>query len=219
MTGLFPLRLKGGLVAMLLAICGAALANEPDLSQRFRVEGDRLIFDTKAPLEGKEQDINSGDVDAMRDVLRRHKGIKVLELESTGGGHYPSIELAELVIDFGLDTHVPNICESSCVTIFLGGTKRTLARGARIGFHQLTWNPSAIEEYYNDHREWREWETPFEFAEWMYEDTQTETFNRLTFMINRGVDANFAIQSLRRPDGSLWRPYRAVLLAAGVLTE
>lgn len=216
----FCARLFGG--ALLVAgLAGAAAAQDedPDTSERFRVQGDRLIYDTIALVDGQEQEIRYSDVDLLRDTLRRHKEIKVLELESKGGGHYPSVELAELVIDFELDTHVPNICESSCVTILLGGAKRTMARGARIGFHQLSWGASAIEEYYNEQRERQAWETPFEFAQWMYDDTQTETFNRLKYMIDRGVDSAFAIQSLRRPDAPMWRPYRAVLLAAGVLTE
>ena len=170
-------------------------------------------------IDGKERGVRGADIKALREMLRKHPDITTMELESTGGSHYPSMEIGDLVIDFGLDTHVPNICESSCVTSFLGGTNRTMARGARLGFHQLSWDPKDAEEYYKEHREWREWETPFEFVEWMNQDTQTETFNRLTYMINRGVDPRFAIQSLRRPDASMWRPYRAVLLAAGVLTE
>ncbi len=191
----------------------------PDTSQRYRVEGKRLIFDTLAKIDGKERGVRGSDVKALRNLLRRHRGVTVLELESTGGNHYASMEIGALVIDFGLDTHVRNICESSCVTIFLGGTNRTLARGGRLGFHQLYWTPDDVEEYYKDNKEWGEWDTPFDFASWMYQDTQTETFNRLSYMINRGVDPTFAIQSLRKPDASMWRPYRAVLLAAGVLTE
>ncbi|WP_299874012.1 hypothetical protein [uncultured Sulfitobacter sp.] len=197
----------------------SAADKAPDTSQRYRVDGTSLIFDTVAKLEGKERGVRGSDVKALRNLLRRHRGITVLELESTGGNHYASMEIGALVIDFGLDTHVRNICESSCVTIFLGGTNRTLARGGRLGFHQLYWTPDDVEEYYKDNKEWGEWDTPFDFASWMYQDTQTETFNRLSYMINRGVDPTFAIQSLRKPDASMWRPYRAVLLAAGVLTE
>lgn len=162
-------------------LCAPAYAQSGDdeTSNRFRVEGERLIYDTTALVDGKELDIRYSDVEGLRNILRKNRNIRTLELESTGGGHYPSMEIAALVIDFGLDTHVPNICESSCVPIFLGGTKRTMERGARIGFHQLSWNRNAVEEYYNKHRARREWETPFAFAEWMYQDTQTETFNRL----------------------------------------
>ena len=201
-----------------LAVCAGAFA-ESTAEQRFSIDGDRLTFDTTVEVDGKELDIRYSEVDGLRDLLRKTAGIKVLEINSTGGGHYPSVDLAAVVIDFELDTHVKGTCESSCVTVFLGGTKRTMAKGARMGFHQLSWNAGAVEDYYNKHRKRRGWETPFDFAEWMYEDTQTESDTRLNYMVQRGVDAQFAIQTMRKPDTSMWFPYRAVLLAAGVLTE
>ncbi len=197
----------------------AAAQEEPDLSSRFRVMDDRLIYDTLAEIDGREIDIRNDDVEKMRAILRDNPDVRVLEINSSGGGHYPSMDLAALVIDFGLDTHVETTCESSCVPVFLGGTKRTMARGARIGFHQLSWNPEAVEDYFDKHRERRGWKTPFDFAEWLYEDTQTETYNRLAYMVGRGMDAQFAIQTIRKPDTTMWFPYRSVLLAVGVLTE
>ena len=210
----------GRLAAAALALClgGGALAQEP-AAQRFVVDGDRLLYDTTVLVDGKEHDIRYSDLEDIRNLLRQNEQIKVLEVNSSGGGHYPSMDIAALVIDFDLDTHVEDSCESSCVNVFLAGNKRTMARGARIGFHQLSWTARSVEDYYNKHRERREWDTPFRFAEWMYQDTQTETYNRLNYMVQRGVDAQFAIRTIRKPDTSMWFPYRAVLLAAGVVTE
>lgn len=203
---------------MAIAVLGwAALAGAAQ-AERFQVDGNRLIFDTITPVDGEPRDIGDADVEAMRDVLRANPAVQVVEINSTGGGHYPAMDLAALIIDFDLDTHVANACESSCVTVFLGGKRRSMARGARIGFHQLSWGAEALKSYYDDNRTRYGWETPFKFTEWVYEDTQTETFNRLTYMMSRGVDAEFAIRTLRRPDTGLWFPYRAVLMAAGVLT-
>ena len=204
--------------AFALCLGGGALAQEP-AEQRFVVEGDRLLYDTTVLVDGKEHDIRYSDLEDIRNLLRQNVQIKVLEVNSSGGGHYPSMDIAALVIDFDLDTHVEDSCESSCVNVFLAGNKRTMARGARIGFHQLSWTARSVEDYYNKHRERREWDTPFRFAEWMYQDTQTETYNRLNYMVQRGVDAQFAIRTIRKPDTSMWFPYRAVLLAAGVVTE
>lgn len=211
--------MQGGrifLAALTAALCAIALPAQAD---RYVIADDRLIFDTSVPVDGEDRDIRAPDVTAIRDLLRDNPGIRVLELKSGGGGHYPAMDLASLVIDFELDTHVEDYCESSCVTVFLGGTKRTLARGARLGFHQLSWSASSIQSYYDDHKEGRNWDTPFDFAEWFYEDTQTETYTRLAYMIARGVDAEFAVQSIRKPDTGMWFPYRAVLLAAGVVTD
>ena len=204
---------------MMWALLCALVLPQVAQAERFRVDGDRLIFDTLVKVDGELRDIRRPDVEAMRDILREVPGIRVLELNSTGGGHYPAMDLASLIIDFELDTHVADTCESSCVTVFLAGTRRTLARGARLGFHQLSWEADSLQSYYDDNRERRNWDTPYDFAEWMYEDTQTETYNRLAYMIARGVDASFAIQSIRKPDTGMWFPYRSVLLAAGVLTE
>jgi hypothetical protein len=211
---------RGRLFVAALTLClGNPAHAQEDTSERFVIGGERLLFDTTIPIEGKERDIRYADLDHLRDLLRKHAEVKVLEINSGGGGHYPSMDIAALVIDFDLDTHVQNSCESSCVNVFLAGNKRTMARGARIGFHQLSWTARSVEEYYDKHRERRQWETPFRFAEWMYQDTQTETFNRLSYMVQRGVDAQFAIQTIRKPDTSMWYPYRAALLAAGVVTE
>jgi hypothetical protein len=211
----------GWLVSATLSLCLSApvLAQDDEKQQRFRIDGDRLFYDTTVPVDGKELDIRYSDVEGLRDLLRGNDGIKILEINSTGGGHYPSMDIAALVIDFDLDTHVENTCESSCVNVYLGGNTRTMARGARIGFHQLSWNERSVEDYYNKHRERREWDTPFKFAEWMYQDTQTETYNRLDYMVKRGVDAQFAIRTIRKPDTSMWFPYRSVLQGAGVVTE
>ncbi len=213
---------RAGLAAagiMACALLPAMAQGVKDADARFAVRGNTLVYDTTLKVKGKELDIRYSDVERMRDLLRQNPGVTVLEITSTGGGHYPAMDLAALVIDFDLDTHVSKTCESSCVTIFLGGTKRTMAKGARIGFHQLSWNASSVEDYYNKHRERRGWDTSFDFAEWMYQDTQTETYNRLNYMVRRGVDAQFAIQTMRKPDTSMWFPYRSVLKAAGVLTE
>lgn len=209
------------MVAAAFAIIGysAVFAEEADTTARFRVEGDRLYYDSSVSEDGEDRDIVYADVAVMRSHLRGSPDVRVLELNSTGGGHYSAMDLAALVIDFELDTHVAETCESSCVSVFLGGKSRTLARGARLGFHQLTWSARSVEEYYDKHRKRRGWATPFEFAEWMYEDTQTETYNRLAYMVSRGVDPGFAVQSIRKPDTSMWFPARAVLLAAGVLTQ
>ena len=217
-------RLALTLAVGLITCTGARAQNTQDTeieknAERFSVQGDRLIFDTTHRVDGKEFDIRHSDVESLRDTLRTNPDIRVLEINSDGGGHYPSLDLAALAIDFELDTHVTGTCESSCVTVFLGGTNRTMSKGARIGFHQLSWNAKAVEDYYNKHHKRRGWDTPFVFSEWMYQDTQTETYNRLTYMLRRGVDPHFAIQTIRKPDSSMWFPYRAVLLAAGVLTE
>lgn len=211
------LRRTSALVFGILLCANASVGAEE--GARFAVNGDRLIYDTTVSSEDENAEIHGNDITDLRDMLRANPDVRVLELKSTGGGHYPSMDMAALVIDFGLDTHVEDFCESACVTVFLAGKTRTMALGGRLGFHQLSWNADAVQEYYDNNHERRGWQTPFDFAEWMYKDTQTETYNRLSYMVSRGVQAEFAIQSIRKPDTSMWFPYRAVLMGAGVLTQ
>ena len=72
------------------------------------------------PVDGKELDTRYSDLEGLRDLLRRNTEITVLENNSTGGRHCPSMDIAALVIDFDLDAHVQNSCESSCVNVYLG---------------------------------------------------------------------------------------------------
>ena len=40
-----------------------------------------------------------------------------------------------------------------------------------IGFHAGWWAADSIEDYYNSEKKDEVWETPFDFASWLYEDT------------------------------------------------
>lgn len=186
---------------------------------KFQIDGTTLIYDTQSPGEGESDEIDSDDVERLLDYLRSHDEITTLQVNSNGGDVWAATRMKDIIIDFGLDTHVHGVCESSCVTLFLGGDKRTMSRGSVMGFHQIYWSAASIERYYERHRDRESWDTPFEFAEWMYLDTQDEIFDQLSFMLSRGVDAEFAIRSIRNPGSSMWRPYRFVLLGAGVLTD
>ena len=94
-----------------------------------------------------------------------------------------------------------------------------MSRGSRLGFHRFSWSADAIEDYYLRERDDNEWETPFDFAEWMYEDTQNEVYDYLRYIIERGVSAEFAIEVISETNDGLWRPKRRQLVAAEVLTE
>ena len=46
-----------------------------------------------------------------------------------------------------------------------------------------------------------------------------EIHEQLIYMVNRGVEPVFAIETLKTTADGMWYPYRIRLLAAGVLTE
>lgn len=204
---------------LVCALMRPGQAQESDPATKFRVEGDRLVYNTEGAPEGGPGGIEDTDVDVLIATLRAHPEVKTLELDSGGGSVWAADRMAGAVIDFELDTHVNGSCTSSCVTVFLGGARRTMSRGSRIGFHQIQWSASSIERFYESEREIENWRTPFDFASWIFADTQNETYHRLMYMVSRGVDPLFAIETLRTPSSDTWEPWRARLLAAGVLTE
>ncbi len=200
-----------------LALCAGPLAAR-EITPKLYVEGAALVYDTTNTSDGHSE-IESQDVEVFRALLQANPNVTLLKLTSSGGSVWASQVISDIVIDFGLDTQVDGDCDSSCVIIFLAGENRTMTRGSRLGFHQIQWSAENISEYYEREAEDFGWGTPWEFAEWMYLDTQQEVYRTLNYMVSRGVDPGFAIQSIRKPDGNMWRPYRAVLSAAGVLTE
>lgn len=207
------------LCAVLVVLPLPLWAQDESGDAKFRVEGDRLIYDTESTVSGEEAEITTLDVDRMLNILRDTPGIMTLELNSSGGSVYAGDEMARIVIDFDLDTEVSGVCSSSCVNIFLAGKARRMMRGSKIGFHQRHWPVDAMEAYFERWKEDKRWETPFDFASWVYQDTQTEMYTDLSYMISRGVDAAFAVRTKRVIAAEEWFPSREELTEAGVLRE
>lgn len=185
------------------------------VSGRIEVQGDVLIYDT----EKVNGDIRPDDIDQLKDALRSNDQIKVLRLNSGGGSVYAASEMARIVMDHGLDTHVDGVCISACVDVFLAGERRRMTLGSKIGFHQRSWDSEAVERYYHTWREDEGEATPFDFGSWIYGDTQSEIYEHLTYMVSRGVEPAFAIKTLKTEASDEWYPTRLQLVAAGVLRE
>ena len=63
------------------------------------------------------------------------------------------------------------------------------------------------------------WTSEYDFAEWLYEDTQKNVLRDLEYLIERGVDPAFAIKTLRADSDDMWYPRRKEMVAAGIITE
>ncbi len=187
-----------------------------DIALKFTLSGTTLNYDTTVnDFEG----IIAEDVDELLGILRRNPEIETLQINSGGGGYYAALDMARIVADFELNTHIDGKCASSCFFLFVGGETRTMSRGSHMGFHQTEWSADAIEGFYEDSKADYGWTNEFELASWIYEDTQEEIFLLLSFLIERGVDPIFAIETIRHQRDGLWKPSRARLRDAGVLTE
>ncbi|UWQ45131.1 COG3904 family protein [Leisingera aquaemixtae] len=210
------LRLTIAFLCLALPLSAAARETLP---QKFSLQGQTLVYDTGTDVEGEQAEITDEDAEKLKEILAQTPQITELQLNSIGGSVFAGEEIAALVLDYGLDTLIDGECISACVDVFLAGNRRRMTLGSRIGFHQRNWPAQAVHEYYRSERKAQRWSTPFEFGSWIYEDTQREIYDHLSFMVARGVDPAFAIETLRTgPDGE-WYPSRLRLIAAGVLRE
>jgi hypothetical protein len=202
------------LAVTIISVCNIATASE-----KFVIDGSTVIYDTYAASDEYEQEITWDDVDELEGLLKSNTNITKIELNSGGGIIEAAVFMADLIIDFELDTNVNGTCESACTLIFLGGEKRTVERGSWLGFHQSYWDAPYIQEFYERNKESDGWSNPFDFASWLYENTQQEVLRNLEYFVERGVDARFAIKTMRATSDDMWYPRRKELEAAGVIFE
>ena len=162
--------------------------------------------------------IEEGDRDKLAAALEKARNRKTIILTSEGGFIEEAMSIADLIIDYELDTHVVVKCESACSTILLAGKKRTMQRGSKLGYHQSGWDLENITNAYEDApADWNN--SVFEFAIWVDQVAMTSSFDNLKYQLERGVDAQFAIKTLQAQSDDMWYPRRKELLEAGVLTE
>ena len=194
--------------------CSELIANE-----KLRVDGNTLYYTTEDAREEINKEINWDDTDAFADILKDNPNITLVQLDSGGGLVEAAMYLADIIIDYELHTHIDGECASSCVLLFLGGEKRSLARGSWIGFHKTSWASDSLKDYYTDWKEDEGWANEYDFAEWLYEDTQKSILRDLEYLIERGVEPAFAIKTLRADSDDMWYPRRKEMVAAGIITD
>jgi len=189
------------------------------LADKFSINGDILTYDTSLAEKEEDQEINWADAEELQSLLRKNSDVKVIHLESYGGLTAAAMHIADVVIDYELNTFVDGECSSSCVTIFLAGEKRTLARRSWLGFHKTSWDSDSMKDYYESEKDSEEWDSPFEFTEWVFDDTQEQILKDFEYMLERGVTPSFAIKTLRADSDDMWYPRRKELVAAGVVND
>ena len=191
---------------------GQKVARELVLSwDKFAVKGEVLTYDTTV------SEISGVDTGWLEDILQTNPQVTQLRLSSLGGDILVAYDMAEVIIDFGLDTLVVGECSSACVILFLAGEERTMQPGSQLGFHQTSWGPENMREVYEALREKEGWQDEFDFAAWAYLDAVNDVIVELNYMLTRGVESSFAIRSLRATPDDMWYPRRAELTVAGVL--
>lgn len=138
--------------------------------------------------------ITFGAASEVRHVLDQAPQVRVLHLESPGGRLIAARRLRDLVAARGLDTYVSTFCASACTTVFMGGHRRFLAPGARLGFHQVSADGSS------------------------FLTTMIETAEERAALRRAGVSAEFVARAYAAPPSGMWYPSAAELLRAHVVT-
>ena len=199
------------------------LVNPLDLyaNEKFKVDGEVLHYNTELAVEEINRNIMDEDVEFLLKTLKENPNIKTINLTSWGGYISAAVEMADIIIDFELDTHVKEICFSACPLLLIGGEKRTLERGSKIGFHRSYWSSDSMRDFYEDKetRENYEWDNEFDFASWVYDESQEDIYSQFKYYLERGVSPSFVIETMRARSEDGWYPRRKELLEAYVITQ
>ena len=190
-------------------------------SEKFKVEGEVLHYNTELAVNEIDRGIQEEDSDKLLKTLKNNPNIKTIHLTSWGGLISTAVEMADIIIDFELDTHVKEICFSACPLLLVGGETRTLERGSKIGFHRSSWESDSMKSFYED-KETREiygWKNEFDFSSWVYDDSQEEIYSQFKYYLERGVSPSFVIETMRARSEDGWYPRRKDLLEANVITK
>ena len=189
--------------------------------EKFKVDGEVLHYNTELTVNEIDRGIKEEDADQLLKTLKNNPNIKTIHLTSWGGLISTAVEMADIIIDFELDTHVKEICFSACPLLLMGGETRTLERGSKIGFHRSYWSSDSMRDFYEDKetRENYEWDNEFDFASWVYDESQEDIYSQFKYYLERGVSPSFVIETMRARSEDGWYPRRKELLEAYVITQ
>ncbi len=114
----------------------------PDLlSNQTKLEAERAAkFSIEPSIDGRSLtlagSLELGITDHLRDQIAAYPDVDQIILASTGGNIYEARGLANTIRQNGLNTLVIAECSSACTTVFIGGARRQLAPGSKLGFHR-----------------------------------------------------------------------------------
>ena len=188
-------------------------------NEKFKVDGNILHYNTEIAVDENNQEINVDDIDYLLKTLKDNPNIKTLHLTSWGGSIAAAADMSDIIIDFGLNTHVKEICFSACNLLLIGGEIRTLEKGSKIGFHRSSWSSESMKNYYKANQEYFEWKNEFDFSSWVYDDSQEEIYKQFKYYLERGISPEFVIETMRARSEDGWYPRRKELLEANIITK
>ncbi len=160
-------------------------------------DGYEIRIDKSGKVAFISGDVEPGITARFKLFLAQHSKVKTVVLHSDGGNIYEARGVSKLIRDQGLSTRVDGICQSACTTIFIGGKVRSLAKSAKLGFHQYRMNAKYQVGFSNIELE--------------------QTRDRSLFL-SAGVKSGFVDKMFAFDANEMWFPNREQLRRAGVIT-
>ena len=98
---------------------------------------DVYIKDNRIYLSGV---LDYGISDQVEELIDNYPRVNSIALNSIGGLLYEGSKISDLILLNSLDTFAFNQCLSACTIAFISGNKRYIAEGAKLGFHQYSYD-------------------------------------------------------------------------------
>ena len=97
--------------------------------EKFFIDGNTLTYatDTNEDSEG----ITSDDMTVFSSQINSYANLRTVNLSCSGGEIQAAYEIADLIIEQQLNTHVLDFCESACTFILLAELNRTAEKMLR----------------------------------------------------------------------------------------
>jgi hypothetical protein len=169
------------------------------LDQILRGDPQWEPFTTRLSPDGKallvRGNLQAGCHEVFERALAEAPGVKTVLIDSPGGRLAEGERMADSVRRRRLDTRAVGQCASAATVLFLAGRRRSMAEGARLGFHAPTAPEATL---------------LLQLAMRFQLDED---------MRAAGVGEIFVRRTLRTPPDAVWYPSPGELLAAGVITE
>jgi hypothetical protein len=134
-----------------------------------------------------------GMFDAFSKALSENGDIQTVVLNSPGGHYAVGRRIGALIKERGLDTFTTEMCGSACTYAFLGGNRRFLQKGAKLGYHAPSGN------------------TPVVLA--------AITAHATEFLNQANVPDDFISHIFATPSDSVWFPTLNELRQANIVTD
>ena len=188
---------------------------------RYTILDDTLTLDMRVEELGYEFDGALDEYDETEVISYLFDHPKINTLRVTGpGGYFPTASaIAEYLIRHEINTEAVGECDSACAQIFLGGKTRTLAPGAKLGFHRPHLVKEREKQFYEENHVKKGWKDRFDYGIDTYDLAMLHMVKRIEYMLSRGVDIDFILKKYTTSSYDIWHPSKEELLKAGVLTK